>query len=491
MMRRVLVVGLSALALILIGAALCGGASAATLKPGSEWFQELPAKNREGVTDFLYEQSPESTIPDTGEPSEISSQVSSDYESVAESDPGYEDIAGDLADVEENAGLIPEVSAALPTLAAAGTAFLAGWEIGEGINAIFADIGLGEGSAPELTEERGWHVCYSEACGGSLAYKPFGTKIIDESTTQQRPGTYVYEGRLYQGRAKNNYLSPVHWFESPCEFSGVAPPPHALMETGVNTGGRCAPIGGGKPVNTYVEYPYVPPSKLVSQQTLHPYDPLVDGTPTVHSKAPPDPGTTAVETGAEQYFDANEQAQEWLDSEMEPQEFPSPFVTKTKENHDCDRSSGPTYENLEGNNSPEPFAKKEEAPFTVTTTPEGVAPESVYLRWGETDWLPGRETFKGEAFRDLWSGWGYRHILAKHGWSALDREETEAALVDDLTPLKEPNGLWKYETFDPTAGLEGTECVRTVLVDFEKGERHGVPDPAPRGIVTSYNQVVP
>lgn len=122
---------------------------------------------------------------------------------------------------------------------------------------------------------------------------------------------------------------------------------------------------------------------------------------------------------------------------------------------------------------------------------EGVEPESVYLRWGKTDWEPSRESFKGEAMLDLWGGWGYRHILAKHGWSALDREETEAALINDVAPIQEPNGLWKYESFDPTAGLEGVECVRTVLVDFEKGEEGGVPDPAPRGIVTSYNQVIP
>jgi hypothetical protein len=157
--------------------------------------------------------------------------------------------------------------------------------------------------------------------------------------------------------------------------------------------------------------------------------------------------------------------------ELEPENFPDPRITKEQEDHHCDRSPGATYEDPGGNVSPEPFAKKIETPFTVTNLPEGYeeAPP-VYLRWGTTFWEPGKEGFEETPYLDLWGGWGYRHILAKHGWSALDLDETELALTDGTPTPTEKESKFVYSTPEIAKGIGGVECIRHVVVDFEAGE---------------------
>lgn len=178
-------------------------------------------------------------------------------------------------------------------------------------------------------------------------------------------------------------------------------------------------------------------------------------------------------------------ANRFLNHEKEPENYPDPRVTETEQDHRCDRSPGAIYENPGGNSSPEPFAKKIESPFTVTTRPEGFGGTEVFLRWGTTFWEPGKEGFKETPYLDLWGGWGYRHILAKHGWSALDREETELALSTGSPVPTAKESKFVYSTPEIAKGKGGVECIRKVVVDFGTGEG----DPSPRGIITSFNEV--
>jgi hypothetical protein len=171
--------------------------------------------------------------------------------------------------------------------------------------------------------------------------------------------------------------------------------------------------------------------------------------------------------------------------EQEPENYPDPRITDEREDHRCDRAPGATYENPGGNETPGAFEKKIEAPFTVTTRPEGFGSTEVFLRWGTTYWKPGIEELEGIPYLDLWGGWGYRHILAKHGWSALDREETELALTTGLPAKTNKESKFVYSAPDIDKGAGGVECIRHVVVDFEAGEG----DPSPRGIVTSFNGV--
>lgn len=173
----------------------------------------------------------------------------------------------------------------------------------------------------------------------------------------------------------------------------------------------------------------------------------------------------------------------WLNHQIDPEDFPDPRVRTKEEDHRCDRSPGPTYENPGGSSDPDPFTKYYVTPFDITARPSGHESTNIYLHYGKTAWGPSVGV--GPNTVDNWLGWGYRHINAKHGWSAADDAETQNALSTDLGPLHEPNGNWLYTAEDSTGGVGGVSCIRNVVVDFETGEG----DPRPRGIVTSFNSV--
>jgi hypothetical protein len=170
---------------------------------------------------------------------------------------------------------------------------------------------------------------------------------------------------------------------------------------------------------------------------------------------------------------------------LEPENFPDPRITDEEEDHRCDRAPA-SYMNPGGNVSPEPFAKHIATPFTITNRPFGYASVDVYLHEGETHWIPGRNPETSPWHIDEWGGWGYRHILAKHGWGATDLEETQLALTN-ATPVQQKGTNYLYSLPLKTGGDGGVGCIRQVVVDFEAG----LEDPRPRGIVTSFNQAAP
>jgi hypothetical protein len=175
----------------------------------------------------------------------------------------------------------------------------------------------------------------------------------------------------------------------------------------------------------------------------------------------------------------------WVNHEAEPENYPNPLVTRTEEDHRCDRAAGASYQNPGGNADPDPFTKYYETPFAITNRPPGYGSTEIYLHYGSTRWIPAVHPEEAPWYRDAWDGWGYRHIQAKHGWSELDREETQLALAEDTAPVDQGNGKWLYKAPVPTEGEGGVTCTRDVVVDFEPGEG----DPRPRGIVTSFNAV--
>ncbi|MCB0866064.1 MAG: hypothetical protein KDB58_10150 [Solirubrobacterales bacterium] len=178
------------------------------------------------------------------------------------------------------------------------------------------------------------------------------------------------------------------------------------------------------------------------------------------------------------------QAAAWFAFQEDPERYPDPRVTRLQEDHRCDRSPGPSYSNPAGNADPAPFDVRDASPYTVTDVPEGLDHSGVRLRYGTTWWGPGRvEMQPEEQAVDDWRGWGYRHIRSKHGWSLLDEQETRLAL---LTSPAEDQGSGKYiYKLAVSSGTGGVGCERRVVVDFVQGPD----DPAPRGIVTSFNAV--
>jgi hypothetical protein len=92
---------------------------------------------------------------------------------------------------------------------------------------------------------------------------------------------------------------------------------------------------------------------------------------------------------------------------------------------------------------------------------------------------------------DPLNGFGYRHIVAKHGWGQGDVNHTATALRSGVA-LYNPTGVDRTEYAWDYTGQDGTtHCRRTVLVERGVEDDEAARDVGPAGIITSYADVVP
>lgn len=392
------------------------------------------------------------------------------YKTVTEPPPGADALVQDELE-SETPSLLKTVGAwvwnKVPEVAVAAGGGWAGWEIGSAIYGAFF-------------EESG------EAGGGALSYPADRFQVVDpehwmlsDSSGEIYPPAWGMRGfnHLYSG---SGYISDTGTCELELYGDGTR-----LFAPGWLPASGC---GMTKARNYVLWKPFEVKQCGESAVTC----PGIEPVPYEGEGQPTAPAPEALRESLKEALESGEYPgyNRLYNFEHEPENLPDPLITKDQEDHRCDRSPGPSYENSDGNVSPEPFAKKIETPFTVTNRPEGVESNPVYLRWGTTFWEPGSEKFKGTPYLDLWGGWGYRHIVAKHGWSALDREETELALATG-TP-KPAGGLkYRYETPEIAKGVGNVPCTRVVIVQFETGKdpQTEEEDPAPRGVVTSFHEV--
>jgi hypothetical protein len=80
-----------------------------------------------------------------------------------------------------------------------------------------------------------------------------------------------------------------------------------------------------------------------------------------------------------------------------------------------------------------------------------------------------------------WSGFGWRHVFAKHGWATKDINATTTAL--QAVPVRSSNGLLVYT--GPRYQRNGELCVRKVVV----ADAASADEPAEKGIITSYGSL--
>lgn len=110
-------------------------------------------------------------------------------------------------------------------------------------------------------------------------------------------------------------------------------------------------------------------------------------------------------------------------------------------------------------------------------TPTHPGESTTTLRWGTTAFDPEARN---------WDGFGYRHIAAKHGWTAADETATRAALATTPVPIPD-RGHDRWEFTGPDyGGRAGAVCRRVVVVDYDRAPSA----PAPEGIITSYGKLV-
>jgi hypothetical protein len=176
--------------------------------------------------------------------------------------------------------------------------------------------------------------------------------------------------------------------------------------------------------------------------------------------------------------------------ETVPAEVPSPSATDD-DDQACALPPGAQNTYLTGLDPFAPFLGS----YTSTGTADATDPANFETVRGLTFLLNGEIT----SFSN-WAGWGYRHIYAKHGWSAADEAATREVLATDLAPVHQTppdfgNAVdrWAFIGNDPhdvywgtTPGGQKVPCLRVVVVEFGPIDMNQVPNQT--GIWTSYGK---
>lgn len=174
-----------------------------------------------------------------------------------------------------------------------------------------------------------------------------------------------------------------------------------------------------------------------------------------------------------------ERAEAWYAEQLDPRNHDS----ATEEDEDCDLSGGA------GDPGPGQSGDPYDA-VPVSEFPAGGVPATggqAILRWGQA-------SLNAENEQIDWRGWGYRKILAKHGWTDADRVATIEALGDPSPRIKQvpPDGHDRHEYEGPEyAGRNGASCVRVVEVDHDlTSYEFALNESRPPGIITSFGDRV-
>jgi hypothetical protein len=107
-----------------------------------------------------------------------------------------------------------------------------------------------------------------------------------------------------------------------------------------------------------------------------------------------------------------------------------------------------------------------------------------YMRWG---WA----SLDAEKPEIDWEGWGYRKIVAKHGWGPTALTRTQGAL------LAAPLDTGRYDEYispDTYAGRSGKSCEWVVIVQRDPNETSANPEASQQapmgGIITAHGRWV-
>ncbi|HVE68347.1 MAG TPA: hypothetical protein VNB64_07180 [Solirubrobacteraceae bacterium] len=204
-------------------------------------------------------------------------------------------------------------------------------------------------------------------------------------------------------------------------------------------------------------------------------DSMIAGIPEVYSTQPydredppvADPGILGTRQSLQDDLsgDPGAEAERFLDDAADPANRPG-------DEHDprCERSS----------------------PVPQSDTPPS---ESLDARWEIVDPKPYVDSqVRSSRLRRGWHslaggrkrGFGYRHILHRHGWSAADEADTRTAMLFDTEPTIDSNGFDLYE--GPEYQQGNSICRRDVVVSYDRAGIDAKWGKPPKGIITSYGK---
>lgn len=280
-----------------------------------------------------------------------------------------------------------------------------------------------------------------------------------EATTGglEDPGREAVERRLRTALESGRYPKLNQWIDH--ETGGTSTDP------------RCEPVAGARTINV--------PS-IVPGQTAADYEACLDTlglrehvlvTVPLEQAVLAQPARGAVGVEPAEGTSVSLESETQITVKENPDPLPDPSELGDPEG-ECEPSTGEYPVAAPPNDpTPEAFDVIEDPSLVERSTFLSLKGNTV-LRWGEV---------LGEAG---FSGWGYQHIKAKHGWSRVDEDATRAALVTSAFPNKQQPESWDF--IGPSYTRGRALCTREVIVNY------GVQGEAPqaRGIVTSYGRPV-
>ncbi len=370
----------------------------------------------------------------------------------------------------------------LPRLRALGTVGLVvdtavlGWKIGTGIRTKLLKIGLPDPPQPKASP-----------ASGALSFQSAGYSNSFNTTPLPADGWLL---RWWYGSSQWSSVNLSHGWGHACAY--LTGPPHDFrVLSGVATVGWCEPppvpvesywvkedeLAAVAPVQDYLDQPF-------DRQTLN-WEDKPTSNAQLESRT-----RTALESGDYRLLDP------WYAHLLDPQTYEDP--TEDEEERDQCRPAdsvpagdpAPLRGTQDFLEDPIRWRERYDAvpadQFPLgSEVPESGLPATggqAYMRWGWTSLNP----------KDAidWEGWGYRKIVAKHGWGPTALGRTSQTLF--ATPVRE--GLYDRYVGQPYASRSGVfaACEWVVSVQREPLESPARPETSQQapmsGIITAHGR---
>jgi len=372
----------------------------------------------------------------------------------------------------------------LGSVALAAETFHLGWKIGEGLNAKFFRFGVPEKPAA-VVSARLYHAAAGHVIRAWLPPMPYDGWYVEYQTT----GGYRYAHIQRQlssggptGSSRQCVLGPQVMPE------GLEARPNGVVESCYR--------------GTFMSEAWVMPEAGTIADGQSPIEDYVDQP---YERATPSwvdapPGLEQLETRTRNALESGDFriAEPWYAHQLDPQTYEDPTEDE-QQRDDCrppDSVPAGDPQPLRGTEDflqdPDRWRARYETVRAEEFPPGATVPESglvatggqAYMRWGWTS-LNAKEEID-------WEGWGFRKIVAKHGWGPTALEKTSEALL--TLPVRVDNyDLYVGPPYTSSAGRPAA-CEWVVSVQrepYEMPDRPELSQGVPMGgIITAHGRYV-